>query len=523
MRMLALFCCLLAALVLGPAEAIAAPVAFVPLDDRPVTRQLPQLLGRIAGRSVIMPPRKLLGWYLQAGNPEAIIAWLNSPTAQRAGSFVISSDMLAYGGLVASRVPGTTYQDAYSRLREIQHIRREHPSAWIGAFGTVMRLAPTSIPATGAGASFFAPYPAWMYLQEYANLHDPPLPSERAEAARLSALIAQPTLQAYLDTRARDLSVDLLLLQMTRAHDIDRIVLGQDDAGPVGLHVKDVAALQAAVREYGIADRSSVEPGADELGMAMVANALARGAHWVPHVAVRYSMPAGAAFNDPLEFAPISDAIDSLIVLCGGVRDDARPDITLFVRVPKTTAAQDDALFSQISADVAAARSVAFADITFLGGSLAPQAAFAQRLMSAGIAGRIDAYASWNTNANTVGTALAEAIAANAGRRTGTYDALAHAEFTFDRYVDDYAFHDFVRPDLNAVLDAAGVTDHTYLSPEQTVAISQRNNAELWNRAEDILKAIYPSYHIAAIQITLPWDRTFETEIEVGLAPAIAP
>ena len=523
MRMSSLFLFSIAALVLGAARVEAAPVAFVPLDDRPVTRQLPELLGRIAGRNVIMPPRPLLGRYLQPGNPEAIIAWLNSPTVQRAGSFAISTDMLAYGGLVASRIPGTSYQDAYARLREIHHIRSEHPSAWIGAFGTVMRLAPTGIPATGAGANFFAAYPVWKYLQSYANLHDPPLASERSEAARLGELIGQPTLQAYLDTRARNLSVDLTILQMTRARDIDRVVLGQDDAGPVGLHVKDVTALLAAVNEYGITDRASIEPGADELGMAMVANALARGAHWIPRVAVRYSTPEGAAFNDPLEYAPISAAIDSLITLCGGVHDDARADITLFVRVPKTTAAQDDAMFSEIASGVENARSVAVADITFLGGSFAPQAAFARRLMEAGLSGRIDAYSSWNTNANTVGTALAEAIAANAGRRTGTYDALAHAEFNFDRYVDDYAFHDFVRPDLNAVLDAAGVTDHTYLSPDQTMTISLRNNAELWNRAEEILKAIYPNYHIAAIQITLPWDRTFETEIEVGLAPTLRP
>jgi len=40
-----------------------------------------------------------------------------------------------------------------------------------------------------------------------------------------------------------------------------------------------------------------------------------------------------------------------------------------------------------------------------------------------------------------------------------------------------------------------------------------------WNRAAAILKQLYPSYHIAAIQITLPWNRTFETGIEVGLAP----
>jgi hypothetical protein len=168
-----------------------------------------------------------------------------------------------------------------------------------------------------------------------------------------------------------------------------------------------------------------------------------------------------------------------------------------------------------------AGRHVAFADLTFLEKTFASQASFAQRLLDSGVASKLDAYASWNTNANTVGTAVAEAVAAGAGRRAGTYDPIAHAEFTFDRIVDDYAFHDFVRPQINAALTAQGITDHTYLLTEQAAPIASLNNTALWNRADAILKQLYPGYHIAAIQITLPWNRTFETGIEVALAPNI--
>lgn len=500
------------------ALALAA-IAFVPLDDRPVTRQLPQLLGRVAGQPVVEPPIDLLGNYLDFGKPDAIIAWLNGSQSKGADRFVISSDMLAYGGLIASRVPQTPYQDAYNRLRSLRQLRARHPSAWIGAFGTVMRLAPTGIPALGRAASFFAPYPVWSYLQEYANLHDPPLPSEQARAAQLRALIGQETLQGYLDARYRDYAVDNVLVQLTAEGTIDRLALGQDDAGPVGLHVKDVRALQAFVAQLNVQDRVAIEPGADELGMAMVSSAIARGAGWTPRVGVHYSMPGGATVNDPLEYGPIEIAIDGLIRLCGALRDDASPDIDLFVRVPGTDAAHDDALLAALQSDERAGRSVAFADLTFLENSFTDQARFAERLLQSGVASKLDAYASWNTNANTIGTAVAEAVAAGAGRRTGTYNALAHAEFTFDRIVDDYAFHAYVRPQVNAALTAQGVNDHTYLLPEQAAPAADINNRALWNRAAEILKHLYPQYHIAAIQITLPWNRTFETGIEVALAP----
>jgi Protein of unknown function (DUF4127) len=192
---------------------VLAAIAFLPMDDRPVTAQLPVMLGRIAGVSVEAPPRNLIGRFLDAGRSDALIAWLNGQARRsRTPAFVISTDMLAYGGLLASRVPGASYADAASRLNELAHLRSEYPNAWIGAFGTIMRLAPTGIPA---GTPFFAAYPTWSYLQQYANLHDPPLASEAASAAHLRALIGEPILDAYLATRGRDLAVDQLLLQMT--------------------------------------------------------------------------------------------------------------------------------------------------------------------------------------------------------------------------------------------------------------------------------------------------------------------
>jgi hypothetical protein len=488
------------------------------MDDRPVTAELPVMLGRIAGVRVEAPPRDLIGRFLAPGRSDDLIAWLNRQAATRqTPAFVVSTDMLAYGGLTGSRVPGPSYADAVFRLRELAQLRLESPGAWIGAFGTIMRLAPTGIPA---GTPFFAAYPIWPYLQQYANLHDPPLPGEAPSAEHLRELIGEPALDAYLATRARNLAVDRFLLKMTAKGVIDRLVLGQDDAGPVGLHVREVALLQSELADANLANRASIEPGADELGMALVAHAIARAATWIPRIAVRYSTPGGALYQDPIEYAPISSAIDALIEVCGGVRDDSHSEIVLYVRVPGTTPSEDDALMRGMKNDVDRGRSVAVSDLSYLT-SYRDQAAFAQRLLTSGLASRLDAYASWNTNANTVGTALAESIAAGAGRRLHTYDALAHRTFTFVRFVDDYAYHDEVRPELNATLAAQGITDHTLLAPGAAASIAQLDRSLLWNDAVEILSQLDPGYHVAAISIGLPWGRTFETSIDIGIAPNI--
>jgi hypothetical protein len=477
------------------------------------------MLGRIAGVDVALPPRALTGNYLTPGEPDGLLRWLASPAApQDPSAYIVSNDMIAYGGLIASRVPGTPGFLAISRLRELAALRRLHPAASFATFGTVMRLAPTGVPDTGAAASFFAAGPIWPLIQQYANLPDPlETDAQRTLAASLRVR-AGPALDAYLATRARDLDIDLFELQLTAEGAFDRVILGQDDAGPVGLHLRDLAALRSYAQAWNRDGHAAIEPGADELGMVLTAAALARQAAYVPHIRVVYSRPDGATVNDPLEFAPIGTTIADIIRACGGIADE-HGELTLYVRVPGTTPADETSFEGQIVAAVHGDTLAAVADLSFLeSGDMAAQELLPQALIAAGVAGHLAAYASWNTTANTVGTAIPEAIAVAAGKRMGSYDPRAHAAFMLDRYADDYAFHDFTRPALNAWLSAHGTPDHTYLDPPLGMEAADLDRAGVWPRALALLSAIYPECRDRGLTITLPWDRTFETELDVRLA-----
>jgi hypothetical protein len=162
--------------------------------------------------------------------------------------------------------------------------------------------------------------------------------------------------------------------------------------------------------------------------------------------------------------------------------------------------------------------SATIADLTFLDGLSASseQQRLTKILIDRNLAGAVDGFASWNTTANTVGTAIATALAVGAGKRTHQYDALAHAQFMLDRYADDYAFHQFVRPRLNTELRAEGV-DPTLLPADVAAQVGDENRALLWPQALSLLASIYPQYRDAGLVITLPWQRTFETELDVRL------
>jgi hypothetical protein len=499
---------------------VATIFVVVPLDDRPVTLQLPRMLAAIAGVRTATPPRALLGRYLTFGDPDGIERWLRSDAPADAAAYVVSADMLAYGGLIASRTPQTPLFLARARLREFAAFRASRPGASFATFGTVMRLAPTGVPDLGAAAGFFAAGGAWSLIQRYANLPDPPRSADdRATAARLRAA-AGPALDDYLATRVRDRDVDLFELQLLAEGAFDRLILGQDDAGPVGLHLRDLAALRRYVADWGLADRAAIEPGADELAMALVGAALAHQAAFVPRIRVVYSQPGGGTRNDPLEFAPIDGTVDALITASGAQRVASEPgaDIDLFVRVPGTSAADETTFLDAIERDAQRGQLAAVADLTFLAANdLEQQRGLVDDLLARHIAGSLAAFASWNTSANTLGTAIPEAIAVAVGRRLGTYDPRAHAQFMLDRYADDYAFHDFTRPTLNAWLTQRGIADHTYLLPIIAEQTAWADRADLWPRSLALLAQIYPQYHDAGLTITLPWDRTFETELDVRL------
>ena len=491
-----------------------------------MTLQLPKMLGAIAGVRVETPPRALLGNYLSPGDPQALSRWLRDESPRDASAFILSTDMLDFGGLVASRAPGTPVYVAQTRLRDLAAFRAQRPAATFALFGTVMRLAPTGVPAIGGAADFFAAGEPVDLLTQYANLPDPPQTDEQKALAAKLAVKLGSDLSAYLATRARNRDVDLYALQLTATGSFDRIVIGQDDAGPVGLHLRDLAALRAFAGRWLAPDRASIEPGADELAMILTGAEVAREAHLVPRVRVRYSRADGGSVQDPLEFAPIDTTIGDIIRACGAVRapaNDARADIDLFVRVPDTNAADTNAFLDAIAAatvDGSKLPRPAVADLTFLAsGNMPEQRALVEALIARGIAGKIDAFASWNTTANTIGTAVPVAIATLAGRATHEFDPVMHAQFMLDRYADDYAFHDFVRPAVNDALSKRGIDDHTYLLPDAAAFAASANRADLWPRALQLLSSIYPLYRDSGLTITLPWDRTFETQLDVRLTP----
>ncbi|HVF86369.1 MAG TPA: DUF4127 family protein, partial [Pyrinomonadaceae bacterium] len=109
------------------AHTYAARVLLIPLDDRPPCLQFPIMQGLIADAEVVAPPREMLGRFTVPGDAERIAAWVRAQDFTRFDRVIVSIDMLAYGGLVASRVHRTPRDEAMRRLDLLRDIRRRAP------------------------------------------------------------------------------------------------------------------------------------------------------------------------------------------------------------------------------------------------------------------------------------------------------------------------------------------------------------------------------------------------------------
>ena len=118
---------------------------------------------------------------------------------------------------------------------------------------------------------------------------------------------------------------------------------------------------------------------------------------------------------------------------------------------------------------------------------------------------KVDGYAGWNTNANTLGTALAEAVdSLHYGNTKG------HKNFLLERYLEDGGYCAKVRESVSERLPENGALHFTDTKTE-TDTINQIRK-ELTAFLQESLPSIEKMAEIT--QISLPWHRMFEVNLE---------
>lgn len=492
-------------------------LALLPLDERPCNYRYPQLLGPVAGVEVLVPPPELMGHKKRPADTGALAEWLLE-AAERADGVVVAAETLAFGGLIPSRVVDVTEEQAIARLGVLKEIRRRHPALPVFVQSVILRTP--AYDSDDEEPAYWATYGERLHLYsvllhaldlgeaawEQARRSAPPSASAmvaaalrglsfdglRVRRAELEAEIPPDVREDWRWRRSRNHRVNRELVHYAAEGIVDFVALTQDDSFPLGLHAQEQRALTDLIAERRAFRRVLIYPGADEVGLVLLARHVLKAAGLRPRVALRFSSAVGPQVVPRYEDRPLLEGIKGHLTALGGLwePDFGACDIALFVNSPDGP--QQEAphqhlpgamgsgrnlpeFLEALAAALAARpeRPVALADVAYANGA---DRALVEMLPAYVWPFDLAAYAGWNTAGNTIGSALAHAALRWVGLgQLGGEEAAraerAHRSYLSLRFAEDWAYQAVVRQEMaRGPVAALGISPYALGAHRQALA-----------------------------------------------------
>ena len=528
-----LLSCWLLVLVLSgsaAAQSLSKPsqkILLIPLDDRPPCLQFTQKMGLLANAEVVAPPMDILGNFMDPGQPEKISKWLDQQDLTSFDGAIISFDMVGFGGLVASRIHDVSLEVALKRLDMVSKIRKKAPKMRIYGQSVIMRLAPTGDGKNDAYRD---------KLADWAEVSVSNDEKAKKKTAELESSIPATALKDYKLSRQRNLGVNMEAINLVNNGTLDYLILSQDDAKPQGIHVNDREALKAKVRSLNLTKKILVQPGADEISMLLLSKILSNKYKFAPKIKVFYSSEKMSNTVMPFDDQPLRVTVNFNIVAAGAVevKEEANADLLFYVFASRFEAGRAKTFAKEIEEKVKQGKRVIVADIDTRGAIQGGDVAFSEEMLDRKLFPKLQGYASWNTAANTVGTALPQGIIfalaqakilPSASKSVKNSVNMAQDWFTFHRVIDDFYFHTLVRGEARKYIKEQqwNVLD---LGVERGKKIEEYCISRLQNHFDTLKKhyrnnkGFHPGFNPDEMVFTLPWRRIFEADILFNSVPS---
>ncbi|MDR6197335.1 DUF4127 family protein [Siphonobacter sp. SORGH_AS_0500] len=493
-------------------------ILLIPLDDRPPCLQFTQRMGQIAGAEVVAPPLAMLGQFTTPGQSEAIGQWILSQDLSSFDAAIVCLDMLAYGGLVGSRVHQVPLETAVKRLEIIAKLREKAPRLPLYAQSVLMRLAPS---ADMKNDAYRAQLARWAEIS--------PDPSRQEETAQLAKVIPATALADYQQARLRNHTINQKAIEWVKKGIIDYLLITQDDAKPQGVHIAEGQRLREQIHQQNLQAKVALQPGTDEVSMLLLARFLTQKAAFTPKIKVYYSSDSLSKRAMPFEDRPLTTSVRYQIESAGATQVDKETDaqILLYVYTSRQQPQRAISFVNEIKEKLASKKHVIVADIDPVGNVQGGDSVFSALLIKHQLLPALSGYASWNTAGNTLGTALPQGVtyylASQRFKQPKTALYSAQQWFLLNRVLDDYYFHTLIRPEANRRFGKPGLG---------ALILDESRNKQVeafcLERLQGYLKTLEQDYFTSKpfasfcqrpqhLQFSLPWHRTFEALIDFDL------
>ncbi len=492
-------------------------IVLLPLDERPCNYRFPDKLFQHEELRIVKPER--LGDKKTPASYDEIAGFLRAECADADG-LVISMDMLLYGGLVPSRLHHETKETLLERIQLLRKLRESNKNLVIYAFQVIMRCPDYS--SDDEEPSYYqicgkeihslgvAVHLSRLGMESNVSVTEA---MERVDSKYLDDYISRREINRYMNVET---------LQLARDGILDGLVIPQDDSASYGYAALDQKIIREKIAEYNMDDSVLMYPGADEVELTLLSRMLNTLAKKQPKIYVKYASEMAKALVPLYEGCTLSTTVKSHILSAGGLVTDSyeAADIVLCVTAPSEQ--MEEAAFQPseklsycVERNIAEMmelvrycvnhhKIVSVADNAYANGA---DLGIIRLLNKNGLLMQLDGYAGWNTSANTIGTAIAEAV--------DTYlygDGRQHKKFLAERYIEDAGYCASVR---KAVSESLPEGMNYFDVKETDGVVAKRVQEELLNFTREKLSSA--ANQICIKRVSMPWRRMFEIDIEIEM------
>jgi hypothetical protein len=270
--------------------------------------------------------------------------------------------------------------------------------------------------------------------------------------------------------------------------------------------------------------------------MLLLARALNRNYNFSPKIKAVYSSEELSKKAMPFEDRALRETVSFHIKATGSreVQNERDADLLFYVYPSRFEAGRAESFAGEIAAKIKDGKRVIVADIDPKGDVQGGDSKFTRALAERNVFPELNGYASWNTAGNTIGTTLPHGVifALAQAKLLKSKDAAnriwtAQNWFTFHRVLDDYYYHTEVRAKAKDYIvqnkwSTLRLTDE---ATKKVEAFSRKLMLDSFSEFSDLyfrqnkmnLQKNVKCEKPANLQFDLPWNRTFEAEINFDL------
>ncbi|MEI7474317.1 MAG: DUF4127 family protein [bacterium] len=483
----------------------------IPLDDRPVTYSLPLEISSINSNiNVFLPPREYLGNLEKYADVEKILEWLKVTTENNKIDYIICSlDTLVYGGLIPSRRMDTPLNHLINDVEKIKSIlyeSKQKSNSKIYAFSSIMRISNNNI--NEEEKLYWDEYGEFIYQYSYFTHKYEATEQENDlnELEAVSILIPEPIIEDYIKTRERNFDINKKYLNFITENIVDYLVYSLDDTGQFGFNVKESKYFENYVKNNLLEEKVSIKTGADEIALSLFSKAITKESNEVISIHPVYSTEKGKSIISKYEDKTIENSVKGQIELAGCHYTDNAANMIILVHTP-SECQNDHAM--RVYCDKSNNNSVEFClntikntekpiiliDISHANGG---DSELVKELINQNLLHKLYSYSGWNTTGNTLGSAIFTAVNRYISETNNTYNDTNFKKCLLVRLADDWAYQAIVRQEIRDLTEMADI---------------ELLKEKLLPYINLLAKSI--NLNNNSTELTFPWKRTFEVEINV--------